>query len=210
MYIFDTIAIVASANLSENSADLLEAGVLVTDPLTVRRLRTYARRLQNSDSALPMNDDAVLAELAKLEPKRSKLRSAPRSQRPRGPRIPFFDNDSVWLSTMVWDEAESASERKAKSSRSKDLASELGVESGKIQWMNEVGKATKNAVRPYDWMFFWWPTRHVRRRARMAGSRAHGVSCPASISGSDSVTIAAIAWRARSVERGHIRWMEKA
>jgi hypothetical protein len=101
IYIFDKSAIVSSANLSEASTRLVEAGVLITNAESLKRLRSHAKQLQAS--ALPMNDDVVLAELVKLEPKRPAVKIVGRALASGRTRMPFFDNDPVWLTTGTLD-----------------------------------------------------------------------------------------------------------
>jgi hypothetical protein len=157
IYIFDKSAIVASANLSENSARLIEAGVLITEASAVERLRAYARHLQKG--ALPMNSDAILDELIKLEPKRFPQKAAVRSKTVGAASLPFFDNDQVWLTTAILDEGETKAEQKEKTRYARSIAAEHDVKPTSIGWMNEVSKRMKDALEPYHYILYWWPTR---------------------------------------------------
>lgn len=80
VYIFDKSAIVGSANLSETSTRLVEAGVLITDIAAVRGLRVFAERLRAR--ALPLNSDDVLNQLSKRE--RNGWRACAEALRARG------------------------------------------------------------------------------------------------------------------------------
>ena len=112
IYIFDSSAIVCSANLSESSSNLREAGVVISDPGEVKELRAYARRLKTEASRI--DDDAYLKELAKLEPKH---KPAPKGAVPplkKSSSVPFFDNDPVWIQTCSVDDGGTKEEKKKK------------------------------------------------------------------------------------------------
>lgn len=163
IYIFDHVAIVSSANLSQTSSRLIEAGVLVTDSHAVRELRAYAARLKTS--ALPLNDDRVLAELIKLEPQR-RTKLVRGIHRPAAAKpMPFDATDRVWLVPVYWDKETTRAEETAKRKIATGLAREQRTDSDEIDWINEVSEETKTALTPYSYIYFWYPPRGNATRA---------------------------------------------
>ena len=157
IYIFDKCAIVASANLSENSARLVEAGVLISDDRELATLREYARQLEAT--AHPHNDDALLASLAKLEPRRLIVSLGTRPPRARVAPVPFFETDPVWIWTALWDKEETAAELAAKKTRGTELAKHEGLKNDAVQWLNALSRRAKDVIEPYHHVVFWWPKR---------------------------------------------------
>jgi hypothetical protein len=154
IYIFDTSAIVCSANLSESSAQLVEAGILVSDPECLRELLAFANRLR--DKALPIHDDKFLRALGKIEPRRVGAVTHPSGGTKARRAVPFFENDSVSLVTCELDEDETRDELREKKRRATGLASEHGLsKAGVVDWLN-ASRKTMRALDEYHYVLFWW------------------------------------------------------
>jgi hypothetical protein len=155
IYIFDTSAIVCSANLSESSAQLVEAGILVNDPKCLEELRAFANRLRGK--ALPVHDDAFLRELIKYEPRRTGALTRLVGGTKARKSVPFFDNDPVLLVTCEPDDAETHEERREKRRHAAGLASEHGLlKAGVVDWLDACPLETMRALDEYHYVLYWW------------------------------------------------------
>lgn len=154
IYIFDSSAIVCSANLSESSSTLQEAGVVIRDSAEVKELRAYARRLKSAASRI--DDDAYLKELAKLEPKRKRTPKGTLTALKKVSSVPFFENDPVWIQTCSVDDGGTKEEEQRKRAEVKSAAHAHGVEASHVDWLNECGLKTKRALEEDHFVVFWY------------------------------------------------------
>ena len=149
IYLFDSKAIVSSANLSADSAErLTEAGVLLSGT-EVAAVRAEVARIRRTSVAL---NEPILRKWAKLEPKRTRLTTAAKSRPSLG--CPLPEAGRVWL-INAWNHVEPPEERKAKKRKARDLSGTHSVDASRIAWFSDCGRGLFRRVHDSDWLVLW-------------------------------------------------------
>lgn len=151
IYLFDKSAVVGSANLSADSSEKVEAGVLLTGS-EVAPVRREVQRVVRRSVLL---DDDVLRNWSKFEPKRKapKGRKLPRTKVTVGDLL--ADGRMIWL-LDCYPYEEEPGESKAKGKKGKALSAEHDVDATRIEWFSACGRQIYSRVGAGDWVILWW------------------------------------------------------
>lgn len=170
IYVFDAVAFVGSANASESSTRLSEAAVVLSKPSEVKAARAVVERLWRDASPV---DDRLIAQLAKLEPKRLRLDGGPAS-RPtstgsgRARRMAFLDGHGVWLSAVESEDVERAVER-AREKTEAALVHDGDVDDADhVEWTT-LSRSAFKLIPEQDWIFVWWKPTTRSPHGRLEG-----------------------------------------
>lgn len=142
IYVFDRVAIVCSANISESSENLYEAGILITEIKKVNEIKAYVL------SSLIRNEDAF--ELNKKIIK-SRVRFEPT-------RPPIPPKPPEWLSERIWVIPVKSNEntiKEVEKDKAKYIKKEIGSDKN-IQWLYECGKYLYDNCKENDSIIFIW------------------------------------------------------
>lgn len=142
VYLFDSSAIVASANLSLNSREgLIEAGTLLTSPRDVRQVERFVEEQRRRSDPMPAE---LLKVRAAIEPRR---RGRPRLHAPERLTQPPA---RAW----VLPAGEITERTKAEDKFFSKFAKSCGYDDRDLSWYTDCTPAL-DRISEGDWVFYW-------------------------------------------------------
>lgn len=156
VYLFDSSAVVCSANASEGSTGRTEAGMVVTGEEAVQARAWVASVLARPETV--RLDEAILKALAKKEPKSG---GASGGANGKGARNEEFGG-RLWMLGVDPDHDETKAEKAAADASAGRLANAGAIEEpSDVSWVAGVGAKVFKTVKPgHGVVEAWWPHPH--------------------------------------------------
>lgn len=159
IYLFDRAAIVCSANASESSQRLIEAGVLLRGSHELATIQSFVSRLFTQHDTVEL-DDRILSERIKVEPKRKKSQGRGHTANREGDTA-----TRIWLIPAFPDDDETSPEATAKRTYLKHHS----LPANHIQWYNQCGKKLYKNLREGDHVYLLNNGTHKWSRGYLEG-----------------------------------------
>lgn len=164
IYLFGDAAVVCSANASESSMERREAGIVIKGA-ELPSVRAWVAQVQNHLETVAL-DRAVLAALAKVEPKRHGHKRRTKAASAKN----ALQGSTLWLMSVVAEGATPRVEQAAAKAVLGQLVDSGSVEEpSEVDWTYAVGKHVFQWVKPGDRVVNLWEDWQYSPQGRLFG-----------------------------------------